>query len=314
MELIRGLHNLQPHHRGCVATIGKFDGVHLGHRAVLAQLSRHAERLGLPAVVIVFEPQPGEFFAPEKAPPRLTRFRHKYELLKTAGLDRLMCLSFNRALCSMSAEQFIQQVLLDGLGVQHFVIGDDFRFGSDRAGDFELLQQFGKQHGFGVERTQTHQCEGQRVSSSRVRDSLQNNALADAGQLLGRPYSIKGKVVVGQQLGRTLGVPTANIKMLRYTPPLRGVYAIEAHSDERSWQGVANIGLRPTVGGTRPVLEAHLFDYSGDLYGSQLDIRFSQFIRPEQKFAGLDELKAAIAADIELARQYFAGQQMTDRN
>jgi riboflavin kinase/FMN adenylyltransferase len=306
MELIRGLHNLREKHRGCVATIGNFDGVHLGHRQVLAQVKAKAQELGLPSVVITFEPQPREFFAGDKAPPRLTRFSEKYRLLQAEGMDRHLCLTFNERLRSMTAEQFVEELLLRGLAVEHFVVGDDFRFGCDRSGDYEMLSQAGERHGFTVVNTETFLSEEERVSSTRLRHVLEANDLATAAALLGRPYTVSGRVMHGQKLGRQLGVPTANVRMHRFPCPLRGVYAVEVTGQTLKAQGVCNVGLRPTVCGQQPVLETHLFDFDKDIYGQLLTVEFKQFIREERKFDGIDQLKEQIFKDIEEVRAYFS--------
>ena len=306
MELIRGLHNLREKHRGCVATIGNFDGVHLGHRQVLAQVKAKAQELGLPSVVITFEPQPREFFAGDKAPPRLTRFSEKYRLLQAEGMDRHLCLTFNERLRSMTAEQFVEELLLRGLAVEHFVVGDDFRFGCDRSGDYEMLRQAGERHGFTVVNTETFLSEEERVSSTRLRHVLEANDLATSAALLGRPYTVSGRVMHGQKLGRQLGVPTANVRMHRFPCPLRGVYAVEVTGQTLKAQGVCNVGLRPTVCGQQPVLETHLFDFDKDIYGQLLTVEFKQFIREERKFDGIDQLKEQIFKDIEEVRAYFS--------
>lgn len=306
MELIRGLHNLRDEHRGCVATIGNFDGVHRGHQKVLEQVKQKAEELGLPAVAITFEPQPREFFAGEGAPPRLTRFSEKFRLLRAEGIDRLLCLTFNERLRAMSAEAFVEDLLLHGLAVKHFVVGDDFRFGCDRSGDYDMLRRAGATHGFTVVNTQTLQSEAERISSTRIRKLLSENRFAEAAALLGWEYKVSGRVMHGQKLGRQLGVPTANVRMHRFPCPLKGVYAVRMNIDGQCLPGVANVGVRPTVEGTQPVLEVHLLDYSGDLYGQLVSVEFEQFIRPEQKFAGLEALKTQIFADIDQVRGYFA--------
>lgn len=306
MELIRGLHNLREKHRGCVATIGNFDGVHLGHRQVLAQVKAKAQELGLPSVVITFEPQPREFFAGDKAPPRLTRFSEKYRLLQAEGMDRHLCLTFNERLRSMTAEQFVEELLLRGLAVEHFVVGDDFRFGCDRSGDYEMLRQAGERYGFTVVNTETFLSEEERVSSTRLRHVLEANDLATSAALLGRPYTVSGRVMHGQKLGRQLGVPTANVRMHRFPCPLRGVYAVEVTGQTLKAQGVCNVGLRPTVCGQQPVLETHLFDFDKDIYGQLLTVEFKQFIREERKFDGIDQLKEQIFKDIEEVRAYFS--------
>ncbi|MDY6891207.1 MAG: bifunctional riboflavin kinase/FAD synthetase [Pseudomonadota bacterium] len=313
MELIRGLHNLRDRHRGCVATIGNFDGVHLGHRQVLAQVKARASALGLPSVVIIFEPQPREFFGGDDVPPRLTRFGEKVRLLATEGVDRVLCLSFNARLRQMSAEAFIEELLLQGLAVAHFVVGDDFRFGCDRRGDYHMLCAAGERRGFTVENTHTFTLLGERVSSTRVRNALKRNDFALAEQLLGRRYAVTGRVLHGQQLGRQLGVPTANVRMHRYPCPLRGVFAAWAHFDGQCLPAISNVGVRPTVHGRQPVLEAHLLDYGGpELYGCLMRVEFLHFVRPERAFAGLDALKAQIEADIDHVRAWFAQQAEPD--
>ncbi len=307
MELIRGLHNLRERHRGCVATIGNFDGLHLGHACVIEQVKRKALELGLPTTVIIFEPQPREFFGGDATPPRLTRFGEKVRLLALHGIDRVVCLPFNAQLRAMSAEAFVNHLLVRGLAVKHFVVGDDFRFGCDRSGDYQMLRQSGDIHGFTVANTETYEIEGERVSSTRIRLALQQNDIVLAAALLGWPYRVTGRVMHGQKLGRQLGVPTANIRMHRYPAPLRGVYTADVFAGKQKiGHGVCNIGMRPTVNGTQPVLEVHLLDYSGDLYGKLLSVEFKSFIRPEQKFDGLEQLKKQIFNDIEAARTFFA--------
>jgi riboflavin kinase/FMN adenylyltransferase len=322
MRLIRGLYNIPTDFCGCVATIGNFDGVHLGHQAILQQLKKQGEKHGLPTVVMMFEPQPREFFAPDQAPARLANMSEKLQDLASFGIDYVLCLPFNQKLRSMSADQFIQSILLDGLKISHLIVGDDFRFGCDRTGDYQLLQTVGSNAGFSVEDTKTFELEGKRVSSTRVRECLCANDLESANTLLGRPYRMSGRIGYGRQLGRTIGVPTANVILQRNKLPMTGVYAVKATEitvaacHESSvldqggktveWQGVANIGIKPTVAGTpEPSLEVHIFDFSDDLYGKRLTIEFCQKIREEKKFNGLDELKAAIANDMQVARNFF---------
>jgi len=306
-EFIRGLHNLRPEHKGCVATIGSFDGVHLGHQAILRQLIQVAREQNLPAVVIVFEPQPHEFFAGDKAPARLMRMREKLEALWSAGVDKVLCLHFNQELRSLSAEQFIDRVLVQGLAIKHLVVGDDFRFGCDRKGDFALLQIKGAELDFEVTDTHTLEIDGKRVSSTRIRHLLEAGDFAEAEKLLGKPYGIYGRVVYGKQLGRQLGVPTANVDLRRYRSPLHGVFAVTAiFKDGTQVQGVANIGVRPTVNGLKkPLLEVHLFNFSRDIYGVVIDVVFRHKLRDEQKFASLDELKAQLQTDISQAKAFF---------
>lgn len=304
---IRGLHNLRPWHRRCVATIGSFDGVHLGHQAILHQLTGIARQHCLPAVVIVFEPQPHEFFSGDKAPARLMRLREKIQALLAAGVDRVLCLQFNQALRSLSAEAFVQTILLDGLDIKHLVVGDDFRFGCDRRGDFALLQQMGDEHGFAVTDTCTLQLDGQRISSTRIRALLEQGDFAAAETLLGKPYSISGRITYGQQLGRKLGVPTANVQLRRYRSPLHGVFAVSvSFNDGSSYYGVANVGVRPTVtGDKKPLLEVHLFDFSEKVYGAQITVVFHTKLRDEQRFNSLDELQAQLQQDIARGKDFF---------
>jgi riboflavin kinase/FMN adenylyltransferase len=307
MEFIRGLYNLKPEHRGCVATIGNFDGVHVGHQRVLRQVKLKAIVQGLPAVVILFEPQPLEYFAKDQAPRRITRLREKLRLLEKHGIDRVLCLRFDAKLLSLSAHDFIQQLLVSGLAVSHFVVGDDFRFGQGRTGNYALLQTEGLIHGFEVENTQTCELDGQRVSSTRIRNALEVHDLAAVRRFIGRPFTVTGKVAYGQQLGRKLGVPTANIRLQKPRPALQGVYATLVHGVlDSPMASVANIGYRPTVAGVQPQLEAHLFDFSGDLYGKTITVEICQFIRSEQKFDGLAQLQAQIELDMQTAKDFFA--------
>ncbi len=304
---IRGLHNLRPSHRGCVATIGSFDGVHLGHQAILQQLQQVANACKLPSVVIIFEPQPHEFFAGDKAPARLMRLREKVQALLAAGVNRVLCLQFNDALRRLSAEAFVEKVLIEGLGIKHLVVGDDFRFGCDRRGDFALLRTIGSQRGFSVTDTVTLEVGGERVSSTRIRQLLEQGDFASAEQLLGKPYSINGRIAYGQQLGRKLGVPTANVHLRRYRSPLHGVFTVTVKfADGSVYKGVANVGVRPTVtGDKKPLLEVHLFDFSRMAYGAMIDVTFHTKLRDEKKFNSLDELQTQLQMDIAQAKQFF---------
>lgn len=313
MQLVRGLHNLRPQHLGCVATIGNFDGVHRGHQAILARLRERAVELAVPSCVVIFEPQPREFFTPQSAPARLTRLRDKLALLAAEGVDRVLCLAFNRRLRELSAAEFVHAVLVEGLGVQHLEVGDDFRFGCDRAGDFEFLLQAGAVEGFSVEAAATVEVDGLRVSSTRVREALVAADFALAERLLGRPFQIAGRVLHGQKLGRQLGTPTANIQLKRRRVPLTGVYLVSTEVDGQAWPGVANIGVRPSVAGDGSAhLEVHLLDFSGDLYGRRLTVAFHHKLRDEQRFASLEALKTAIDADILAARAHWLGQPLNE--
>ncbi|MEW6310351.1 MAG: bifunctional riboflavin kinase/FAD synthetase [Pseudomonadota bacterium] len=306
MQLVRGLHNLRPRHRGCVATIGNFDGVHRGHQAILARLRERAAELGLPSCVVIFEPQPREFFAPDKAPARLTRLREKLCLLEQQGIDQVLCLAFNRRLRELSAAEFVHAVLVEGLAVRHLEVGDDFRFGCDRAGDFDFLLRAGAAEGFSVEAATTIEVDGQRVSSTRLREVLARGDLQAAQALLGRPFSLTGRIVHGQKLGRQLGAPTANVQLKRRSTPLSGVYMVSLVLDGSPHPGVANIGMRPSVRSDgQPHLEVHLLDLQADLYGRRAQVVFHHKLRDEQRFASLEALKAAISADIAAARDYW---------
>ncbi|MBD8576430.1 bifunctional riboflavin kinase/FAD synthetase [Pseudomonas syringae] len=312
MQLVRGLHNLRPQHRGCVATIGNFDGVHRGHQAILARLRERAVELGVPSCVVIFEPQPREFFGPETAPARLARLRDKIELLRAEGVDRVLCLSFNQRLSRLDAAAFVDTILIDGLGVKHLEVGDDFRFGYDRKGDFDFLQQVGAAHSFTVEAAQTVEIDGVRVSSTKVRKALAASDFVLAERLLGRPFAIAGRVLHGQKLARQLGTPTANVQLKRRRVPLSGVYLVSTHIDGQTWAGVANIGVRPTVAGDGSAhLEVHLLDFAGDLYGRRLTVVFHHKLRDEQRFASLEALKTAINADVAAARAHWHGQPLT---
>ena len=304
MELIRGLHNLRVKHRGCVATIGSFDGVHLGHQAVLGQLAARAAELELPATLVTFEPQPREYFQPQAAPPRLTRLREKLEALRGYGVQRVIVLPFNGYLAGLTAAGFIRVILLDGLGVKHLVIGDDFRFGKDRAGDFALLQQAGTSHGFPVVNMESHNVANQRVSSTRIREALRVGDLAMAESLLGRPYGMCGRIAHGDKRGRTIGFPTANIHLHRSETPLRGVYSVTMHSSKHGdIAGIANIGRRPTVDGKHVQLEVHLFDFNESIYGEHICVSFQHKIRDEKKFDSFDDLKQQILTDCKEAKK-----------
>lgn len=306
MEIIRGMHNLRDRHRGCVATIGNFDGVHRGHKALLAQLESRGRELGVPTTLITFEPQPREYFRGREVPARLTRLREKLHLLEQVGVDRVLCLPFNEKLAAMSAAAIVDELLVGALGVRYLMVGDDFRFGHNREGDYALLQEAGARHGFGVGQLDTLAVAEERVSSTLVRSALAAGDLLLAEQLLGHRYFIAGRVVYGRQLGRQLGIPTANVPLKRYRAALEGVFAVEVSGLGPVRQGVANIGIRPTVEGREPLLEVHLFDFSGDVYGRLITTTFRHKIRDEWKFDSIDDLKARIHVDIGLSHEFFA--------
>ncbi len=313
MELIRGSHNLRPHHRGCVATIGNFDGLHLGHQAVIRQLAERAREHDVASLVISFEPHPREFFARDAPPLRLSRLRDKVLGLRQMPVDRLLLLPFNRRLAAMTAECFIERLLVEKLAIRSLVVGDDFRFGAGRQGDLAMLAAAGRRFGFDVRPMTSFLLAGSRVSSTRVREALEAGDLEQATSLLGRPYRISGRVVQGDQRGRTLGFPTANIHWPLHWQgqpagvPLRGVYAAwVCGAGQERWPAVVNVGHRPTVGGGHCRLEAHLLDFDGDLYGRYLSVDFLHRLRQECRFAGLDELRRQIAIDSEAARRFLA--------
>ncbi|MEJ2760762.1 MAG: bifunctional riboflavin kinase/FAD synthetase [Gammaproteobacteria bacterium] len=306
MELIRDLHNLKAVHRPCVATIGNFDGVHLGHQAVIRQLQRHAAELGLPAVVITFEPQPMEFFAPEAAPARLTPFREKLELLDQYAVDRVFCLRFRRSLAMLAAEDFVEDLLVDRLGIRRVIVGDDFRFGRGRQGDVSLLTRLGRRHGFQVIPTETYYCEGERVSSSRIRNHLAAGEFEAAARLLGRPYYISGRVVHGDKRGTGLGFPTANLLLNRKKSPVTGIFVVRVHGlGEEIHAGVASIGTRPVFNGLTELLEVYLFDFDRMIYGQRIRVEFLHFLRPERNFGSTEALLAQMRRDVHDARTYF---------
>jgi len=309
MKLIRGLHNLLPEHRGTVATIGNFDGVHRGHHSIFSRLADTGQALGLPTTLITFEPQPLEYFAGANAPARLTRLKEKLAELHKTALDRVVVLRFDEQLSNMEAEQFVTELLVDRLGVRVLMAGADFRFGRDAYGNLGLLQSLGARHGFDLLERETFVAAGGRVSSSWIRDALTNGELELATELLGRPYSMCGRVQMGQQLGRSLGYPTANIAPRRLVSPLSGIYAVSVEglgADPRP--GVASIGTRPTVNGVGVLLEAHLFDFNEDIYGREVKVNFLDKLRDEWKFDSLEAMTVQIDKDADDARAYFEAQ------
>ena len=309
MHLIRfpQLRHLPLH--GCVATLGNFDGVHVGHRAVIENLAERGRALGLPVVVVLFEPQPREYFAPNDAPARLTRLREKLMCLKELPVDHVLLLRFDRHLAEMAAERFIDEILVRTLDTRYLVVGDDFRFGHRRRGNFAMLEAAGAAQGFAVTDTESVLLDGQRVSSTLVRGTLARGDMAQAARYLGRPYAVCGRVASGSRLGRQIGFPTANIALRRRNTPLSGVFAVTMTGIcDQPLSGVANIGTRPTVDRAPTVLlEVHLFDFDRDIYGKLVEVQLHHKIRDERRFDGLDALKAQISRDAEAARAYFAG-------
>ena len=308
MELIRGRHNLRPHHRGCAVTIGAFDGVHLGHQSVLTHLRQQAVSLEVPTTVVTFEPLPREYLRPLEAPPRITTLRDKWPLLAECGVDRVLCLPFNESLRQLSAREFVEEVFVSGLGVRYLAFGDDFRFGNRREGDLDYVRALANEFGYAVAPTPTLKVGGDRVSSTRIRAALAEADFELAAQLLGRPFELAGRVLHGQKLGRQLDAPTANIALHRIRSPLQGVYAVRVCGGGlEEALGVANVGVKPTIGESlEATLEVHVLEGSPDLYGERLTVRFRHKLRDEQKFPSLDALKAGIAADKANARTWLA--------
>lgn len=329
MQVIRGIYNYPAASEGSVITIGNFDGVHRGHRRILRQVADSATARGLTSCAITFEPFPQEFFQPQANTPRLSALRDKVTAIAGCGIDRLLFLRFKTELAELEPEAFVEKILLEKAAVRHLIVGDDFHFGAKRRGDFKLLQAAGAEHGFSVVSTDTVSVatdEGesaaaavanqdlQRVSSSAIRDVLTSNDCDAAANLLGHPYHISGRVVRGEQIGRTIGFPTANIHLKRLRPALRGVFAVRAttinteglETNSNSFQGVANLGERPTVGGRKLLLEVNVLNANPDLYGQLLKVEFLKYLRGEKKFNSLDELKAAISDDAGQARAFFS--------
>ena len=307
MQLIRGIKNLKPFLQGCVATIGNFDGLHLGHQQLIQHTLDKAKALNLPAMVITFEPLPTEFFSAENPPARLLRFREKLLLLKEWGVDVILCLRFNQQLAEMTADTFVKTILVENLKIKHLIVGDDFHFGKQRQGNFILLEQLASQYGFSVEKMPTFLFNNERVGSSRVRTALAAGDLKLVEQLLNRPYSISGRIIHGQKLGRQLGFPTANIPLRRRSIPLQGAYAVKVSGiGTEALPGVANIGNRPTVLGKRNLLEVHVLDLKYDIYGRYLTVDILYKLRDEHRFDCLEDLKIQITKDVQHAREYLA--------
>ena len=307
MELVRGLHNLSQRHLGCVLTIGNYDGVHLGHQSMIGALKVRAAEHRTAATVLVFEPSSKEFIDPEGAPPRLTRWREKYLALAAVGVDRLITLRFDEHMRGMTPENFVDELVVARLGTHHLVVGDDFRYGCKASGTIESLRIAGGRCGFGVEQMAPFVYDGVRVSSTAVRARLECSDFPGAERLLGRPYRMMGRVVRGNQLGRTLGFPTANVRLMRRKSPVRGILAVRVYGVAAApLAAVASLGTRPTVGGTEVLLEVHVFNYSGDLYGREIEVEFVAKLRDEEKFESLDELTMQMKIDAAQARDLLS--------
>jgi riboflavin kinase/FMN adenylyltransferase len=309
MQFVRGLHNLRPRHRHCVVTIGNFDGLHLGHQAMLRLLAEKAAQMDTHSCMISFDPLPHEYFAGGKAGPRLMSAREKITTMSELGSpltpDYLLMLRFDETLSRMSADEFIERILVDALAVRAVVIGDDFRFGRNRQGDYAYLRAAGEKHGFEVVELSTHSVDNMRVSSTAVREALLQDRLSDAERMLGRFYRICGRVAHGDKRGRTIGFPTANIRLNHPVLSLHGVYAVTLCSRTLGeLPAVANIGKRPTVNGVRMQLEVHVFDFDRDIYGHNVCIAFHHKIRDEKKFESFELLRQQIETDCKLAREF----------
>jgi len=310
MQLVRGLHNIQLEDHGCVLTIGNFDGVHLGHQQVITALVSKAKTLNCVAAVLVFEPQPQEFFSPETAPARLCRLRDKYKLLSKLGVQRLICVNFNAKFANQTPEYFIENLLVKKLGIKHLIVGDDFHFGKNRKGNFSMLCKAGEEYGFNVSDTKSYKMADCRISSTFIRQALEQDDLVSVKQMLGREYSIIGRVFHGDKRGRQLGFPTANVLLKRRTSPLNGVFAVLVRMGSgecsREFKGVANIGARPTVAGIRQQLEVHIFDFDENLYGQSIEVVIKKKLRSVIKFNSLEALTTQIHQDSEQAKQVLA--------
>ncbi len=308
MRVIRGLQHLKPLEKGCVLTIGNFDGVHLGHCEVIEKLAQQGKKSGLPVVVVVFEPQPLEFFLNDNAPTRLTRLREKVIQLNKLPVDELLVLKFDRHMADYDAEQFVKDILVETLKVKYLVVGDDFHFGKARRGNFAMLKEMGRSYGFKVEDTLSLQLGGHRVSSTMIRDALVEGKLAEAKMYLGRSYSVCGRVAHGDKRGRTIGFPTANIQLFRKNTPIQGVFAVTMTGlDDQEYPGVANVGTRPTVdGGSKVLLETHLFGFDQEIYGHYVEVHFKEKIRNEMRFQSIEALKEQIQKDVVVAKNKLA--------
>lgn len=308
MEFVRGLHNVRPQHRGCVLTIGAFDGVHRGHQEMIRVLRAQAEAWGLPATILSFEPTPREFFAKGTPPARLTRFRERFDALRDSGVDRFICVRFDERMRGIPPEEFVEGVLVNKLGIKHVVVGHDFRFASNHDGSVATLREFGARCGFAVIEVPPFELDGERVSSSLLREALKAGDMARAAKFLGRPYRITGKVIGGARLGRQLGFPTANLRLHRRATPVAGVFAIKVSGcGLKDAPGVANLGTRPAVNAGELLLEAHVFDFSGDLYRRYLHVDFIARLRDELWFPNVEELVAQMHRDAAQARAILAG-------
>jgi riboflavin kinase / FMN adenylyltransferase len=303
MELIRGLLNIRERLRGCVVTIGTYDGIHLGHQALLDRLKQHAAQLSAPTVLLTFEPMPREYLSPEAPPARLTSLRERWRVLEGMSLDNVLLLRFGEGLRNLSGEAFASLLARD-LAARAVVVGHDFRFGCNGEATAPMLAEAGRRLGFSVDVVPPVMLDGERVSSSGVRDALGRGEFDIAERRLGRPYTMRGRVVPGQRLGRDLGFPTANLRIERRRAPLKGIFAVRVHGiGVTPLAGVASLGTRPTVGGVHTLLEVHLFDFAADIYGREIEVEFVAKLRDEEHFPTVEALVEQIHRDAAQARR-----------
>jgi riboflavin kinase/FMN adenylyltransferase len=305
MEFIRGIHNIKPHHQGCIATIGNFDGVHLGHQTILQQITRQSQKTKSRSCVIIFEPQPKEFFLKDQAPKRICDLRQKLIFFADYQIDQVLCINFNNKFKQLSADNFITELLLEKLKVRTLYIGEDFKYGNDRIGNFNHLTSFATNNNFTAHVVPKFIKNNKKISSTLIRELLQNNDLSTANKFMGHPFTITGKVVTGNQYGRKLGFPTANIALKRTNIPINGVFIVRVIINGIVFFGVANIGLRLSIDNQHPILEVHILNFNKDLYGRLIQVEFIKKLRQTQKFSSMDELSKAIHQDVIQAKQFI---------
>ncbi len=313
MQLLHSLDSLVTFKQPCVATIGAFDALHRGHQAIIRKTQTIAKNHCLPVVVVMFEPLPGEFFANKDTPPkRIYTLRKRIELVREMGVDYLVCLNFNKTLANWTAAEFVQVVIVDGLQARHLVVGDDFRFGKNREGDYNMLCDYGNHFGFEPSRINAVTVGNVRVSSTRIRELLLAGELAQANRMLGNPYSVTGRVRLGDRLGTQLGYPTANLSFRKRQPPLHGVFAVSVEILGMKLEGVCNAGTRPTIGGEQYRIETHIFDFDKDVYGERMTIYPQHYLRAEQRYNDIEQLKNAICKDIKVAKVFLESEANND--
>ena len=306
MEFIRGEHNIAARHHGCVASVGNYDGLHPGHRKVIKSLVDRGRDLNLPVTIVSFEPHPLDFFVPDAAPPKLMTVREKIEALKELNVDHFCCLRFNHRLANTEPENFVEDLLIAKLGVRYVVVGDDFRFGRNRRGNFEMLRSICRRYDVEVSKMETIEFDGERISSSRIRDCLAAGNIGLANRILGRDFSMSGRIVRGNGNARNWGFATANIKIEVSKPAVSGIFVVEVDlPDKNSLPGVASLGFRPTIGGDTQLLEVHLLDFDRNIYGQRIRVRFQKKLRDEIKFSSIEKMCEQIQQDIATTRIYF---------